>query len=911
MLLSISHQAARINSQFLTLACCTSQPDTRWKSGRWLRTDTRGSGPCKLSNYGLDVDLDTSPFACAAACASIGLPVAYLPGDKIDVKRSAGRILELQEEAVILGAYQGRLYYRLVSQKSEGGSLMEGGGRAWFWDECEAVDGGLQLIGDGLGHGVELPKLNRFNPPHGGLEVVYQGGAVVRSDLEIFDGSTSIGTIPCGTIIQPNEIIERRLNSCGVVRYLIDHEPVGRGWISSRIRGGKEEPIISILPSSEDEESSSAQPQYITPEDAAREWYSNYVEAIESSEILSKRRSFSESLNIETIDEFRELLEAGTIDGMSELSSDSLVAATYGRIADALPHSSEGGSSFVDCALVLSSSQPSEQNEIKSISSSIDAMVHEVATEALVHVMDKLPSTKALMARISMLRAFNRRARYGLPWLPFRSAQEGSAILGGLSGFGTSLERAGRTWDAKSRSMWVQAPSISTRLRSCREILFTSTKRSFLDSVMDATTTPTPLSHDEYELPREVRTVRVNRLKARRAMASDDSAAKKKYSVFSQLQREMRGWSGATLRRGFIAKGHGGQKRAFKVKLVGEGVNDYSGPYREVFTDAMLEVTDIDPSGNSSLRVLDPSANNQADVGDGRDLFVLAQAPRESNAVNTPQGNYDLLSSEEKSLMNSFSSLTHRKDETTREIDEAVAYLGRLVGTACRHGIPVDLPLPLGAVWKRLTEENTAAADILKEIDLLAYRNAQSEEYNASSLPLVQVLAPQRRLLNSFAEGMSSVLPIELLSMFTGEQLRDIVCGNPDIDVELLRRVVEYEGYNEEDQVVTFFWEVLREMTTSERKLFLQFVWARNRLPLKESDFDAPFKIQKDTKAISEDGDYPLPSASTCFFSLSLPDYPKKEVLKQKLLFAIENVTTMESDYVTNDAEVSEGWRGL
>jgi hypothetical protein len=150
----------------------------RWKSERWIRSSTRGSGPYRLSCVGLDVDLDTNPFACAAACASIGLPIALLPGDKIDVKRSAGRILELQEEAVVLGTYQGRLFYRLVSQKSEGGSLMEGGGRAWFWDESEAVEGGLQLIGKGKGRSIELPKLTRFNPPNGGLKVVYVGGAV-------------------------------------------------------------------------------------------------------------------------------------------------------------------------------------------------------------------------------------------------------------------------------------------------------------------------------------------------------------------------------------------------------------------------------------------------------------------------------------------------------------------------------------------------------------------------------------------------------------------------------------------------------------------------------------------------------------------------------------------------------------
>ena len=55
---------------------------------------------------------------------------------------------------------------------------MEGGGRAWFWDESEAVEGGLQLIGEGRGRSVSLPKMNRFNPVCGGLKVVYAGGAV-------------------------------------------------------------------------------------------------------------------------------------------------------------------------------------------------------------------------------------------------------------------------------------------------------------------------------------------------------------------------------------------------------------------------------------------------------------------------------------------------------------------------------------------------------------------------------------------------------------------------------------------------------------------------------------------------------------------------------------------------------------
>ena len=77
--------------------------------------------------------------------------------------------------------------------------------------------------------------------------------------------------------------------------------------------------------------------------------------------------------------------------------------------------------------------------------------------------------------------------------------------------------------------------SIWGRIQSCRTLFFSSVKKLFLDCIVDATTTPTPLSHDEYELPREVRTVRVNRLKARHAMSSEDLISKRKHSAFSQL----------------------------------------------------------------------------------------------------------------------------------------------------------------------------------------------------------------------------------------------------------------------------------------------------------------------------------------------------------------------------------------
>eukprot|EP00540_Astrosyne_radiata_P000374 CAMPEP_0116830474 /NCGR_PEP_ID=MMETSP0418-20121206/4782_1 /TAXON_ID=1158023 /ORGANISM="Astrosyne radiata, Strain 13vi08-1A" /LENGTH=941 /DNA_ID=CAMNT_0004459579 /DNA_START=23 /DNA_END=2849 /DNA_ORIENTATION=- len=870
----------------------------RWSSSRWYRTVTRGSGPHRLATTGLDVELDTSPTACAAACAGLGLRFALLAGDRVTVKRSAGRPLELAEEAVVLGAHQGRLYYRIVSQKNEGGSLTEGGGRAWFWDESEVVDDGLQLVGPGKGMGIELPLIDRFRClSSGGLRIVYDGGAVMRSDLEIFDRSANIGTIPCGTVIPQNQVLERRVNSCGVVRFRVRYDTIGEGWISSRIRGGKEEAILEPVHSPGKETVKTKYPRFETPEESATAWYRMFKK-VSTEHIDPQLRQW----DINSFDEFNRLASRAKIDN-SLVSSDSKIAALITAVADFTEGGDAVDCSFGEAASAVAYAVATAKGEtIAESGNAVNSGANQAAAAVLATEEEvELPSAKALMARIAVLRALNRRARVALPWLMLRPSQEGTAILGGLCGHGASVERAGRNKLLDSTDMWVQVSSVASRIRDCRQLFFLSVKLSFLESVTNATTTPTPLSHDEYELPREIRTVRVNRLKARRAMAGDDNRTKRKHSVFAQLQNETRTWGGAALRRGFVAKGHGGQKRAFKVKLVGEGVNDYSGPYREVFTDAMNEIVQEDANGRGALGVLDPTPNNNSQIGDDQDLYMFSIGERESPEFGTDERR---ISSEENRIKQTFSSLTMPRDESSREVEESLVFLGRLVGTAFRHGIPVDLPLPMNVVWKSIVEDNDDDDAALKEMDLLERRRIVPNKASA------ETLLWQQRMLNSFVDGLSNVLPVEILSLLTGVELRDVLCGNADVDVDLLRRVVEYEGYQEEDPVVSYFWDSLREMTAKDRKKFLQFVWARSRLPNKESEFDAPFKIQRDSSR-DDDADVALPSASTCFFTLTLPRYSSKDVLKEKLLFAIDNVCTMESDYVTNDAEVGEGWRGL
>ena len=421
----------------------------RWHTGKWKRTVTRGSGPYKQTSFGLDVDLDASPLACATASAVLGLEYALLAGDRVRLLRSAGRILELAEEALILGTYQGRLYYQIVSQKSEGGSLTEGGGRAWFFDESEVV-GGLPFVGkEGKGE-IRLPLMDRFTcRSPGGLKITYDGGAVVRSDLEIIDGSMNLGVIPVGTVIPQKDVLERRVNSCGVTRYRIRAklgDETKEGWVSSRIRGGKEEPIVEPVQTKLDEkstlEATELSPKsFPTALSCALAWKVEF-DKLAGGEIGNESYGGIAMVDLAT---FIGHLDKGLFSGVSVTDSDSMLVSAI----DAISNFSDSGDS-IDCSFDEIFSALEFVVSIKNCTSTgsvswSNPAANQAAAYALASVESEMPPVESIMARAALLRVFNRRARRALPWMSVRPCQEGSAIFGGLCGHGASTERSGRT----------------------------------------------------------------------------------------------------------------------------------------------------------------------------------------------------------------------------------------------------------------------------------------------------------------------------------------------------------------------------------------------------------------------------------------------------------------------------------
>ncbi|KAG8582334.1 hypothetical protein GDO81_008015 [Engystomops pustulosus] len=117
-----------------------------------------------------------------------------------------------------------------------------------------------------------------------------------------------------------------------------------------------------------------------------------------------------------------------------------------------------------------------------------------------------------------------------------------------------------------------------------------------------------------------------------------------------------------------------------------------------------------------------------------------------------------------------------------------------------------------------------------------------------TELRMTRAIQPQ---INGFLQGFHMFIPPSLIQLFDEFELELLLSGMPEIDVNDWMKNTEYtSGYDKGDLVIKWFWEVVQELTQEERVLLLQFV----------------------TGSIN---------------MLKLPEYPSKEILKDRLLVAL------------------------
>ncbi|CAM9566855.1 unnamed protein product [Choristocarpus tenellus] len=498
--------------------------------------------------------------------------------------------------------------------------------------------------------------------------------------------------------------------------------------------------------------------------------------------------------------------------------------------------------------------------------------------------------SEQLGARVLLLLEFNEQIEGALPLLDL--AREDSAPL--------ALTIHDQRWASCVPSMDVGIRSRSGRaVADLRGLMLTQTKMRYWNLVVQETTTFTLPNPDEYERPDDIREVEVNRVKARSAAVEGDALSfneKRRASLLGQLFKSMADWDGRNLRRSFVHMQDAGQARAFYVRFKGEGVDDHGGPYRALFQTAMGE----EPAGLLGLLVPCPNGRNR--YGPNQDKLLF-------NAY--PGGSAD-----PHRLM-----LFH--------------HMGRLLGVAGRHRVHVPLALP-SLVWKPLVGSTLGAGDLealdkmlakgLK--DIAACRMDAEEEREILEEALLanagETLDPQQRrravraveqlrltanvdCLEILFRGLASVLPVELLVLFTAAEVEALFCGVPEVDVDLLQRATEYDGVGPTEPHVLYFWQALRRMDSEERSAFVNFCSGRSRLPGSAAEFAMNFKLTAPHRDYDKPDNY-LPIAQTCFFSLALPKYSSADMCLEKLRYAIKNADLMDADYLVRSAD---GWEHL
>ena len=138
-----------------------------------------------------------------------------------------------------------------------------------------------------------------------------------------------------------------------------------------------------------------------------------------------------------------------------------------------------------------------------------------------------------------------------------------------------------------------------------------------------------------------------------------------------------------------------------------------------------------------------------------------------------------------------------------------------------------------------------------------------------------------QEVFTSFEKGFYRVFSRDLSKILSPEELELIICGTQVLDFNELKRVCKYEEYNENDETIKYFWEVLLNFSEDEKKRFLSFVTGCDRAPI-DGLGSLPITISNGGSDVEQ-----LPSAHTCFNNLILPNYKNKEKLKKNMLNAI------------------------
>jgi hypothetical protein len=146
--------------------------------------------------------------------------------------------------------------------------------------------------------------------------------------------------------------------------------------------------------------------------------------------------------------------------------------------------------------------------------------------------------------------------------------------------------------------------------------------------------------------------------------------------------------------------------------------------------------------------------------------------------------------------------------------------------------------------------------------------------------------------LDYLKKGFYSVVPYDILQVLTWQQLEEKVCGTNELNIKEFKANTVYEGFNEDDDNIKWFWKWFESTSENERIKYLKFVSGRSRLPKIGNGTKYTHTISKAINAAKDE----FPKSMTCFFKLNLPKYDKEEEFVEKMKYAIIYCYEIDTD---------------
>ena len=102
--------------------------------------------------------------------------------------------------------------------------------------------------------------------------------------------------------------------------------------------------------------------------------------------------------------------------------------------------------------------------------------------------------------------------------------------------------------------------------------------------------------------------------------------------------------------------------------------------------------------------------------------------------------------------------------------------------------------------------------------------NETNKESYVSKLCIAKTYTEVEQQIRSFRKGLYEVIPADSVTIFSSGELAILISGRPEIDFNDLCTNARYSGYAKDDQIITWFWEIVKDMNQSLRASLLFFI---------------------------------------------------------------------------------------